>query len=61
ALRLASSLSKASGNGPLGQLHDARALTTVSTFQLTRLVRLRLTHQMMQIGESFWFSICVGE
>ena len=29
----------------LGQLHGERALTMVSTFQLTRSARLRLAHQ----------------
>ena len=34
--------------GPLGQLHGERTTSMVSTFQLTRTIRLRLTHQMMR-------------
>ena len=49
ALRLTPSPSEASSAGhsddSLGQLHGERAITMVSTFQLTRPTRLSLTHQ----------------
>jgi hypothetical protein len=49
ALRLASLPSGASDGGllrrPPGQLHGERTTSTVSTFQLTRAIRLHLTHQ----------------
>ncbi len=54
ALRLTSSLSKASTRGllplPLGQLHGERVISMFSSFQLNRSVRLRLTHQISPIG-----------
>ena len=49
ALRLTPSPSEAPTAGllrkPLGQLHGERTSTMVSSFQLTRTVKLRLTHQ----------------
>jgi hypothetical protein len=49
ALRLTSSPSQASTAGlprsPLGRLHGERAIPMISTFQLTRSTKLRLTHQ----------------
>ncbi len=49
ALRLASLRSGASSGGllrrPPGQLHGERTTSMISTFQLTRTIRLRLTHQ----------------
>jgi hypothetical protein len=59
ALRLASSLPKAPNDRslrrPLGQLHGARALTMVGTFQPTRFIRLRLTHQETADEEALKF------
>ena len=50
ALRLTPLPSEASNcgllRGPLGQLHGERTTSMVSTFQLTRTIRLRLTHQI---------------
>jgi len=54
ALRLTSLRSKASTNGsprsPPGRLHGERASAMVSTFQLTRSTKLRLTHRITRIS-----------
>ena len=54
ALRLTSSRSRASTNGlprsPPGRLHGERASAMVSTFQLTRSTKLRLTHRIARIN-----------
>ncbi len=54
ALRLTPLPSEASTAGslrqPLGRLHGERTTTMVSTFQLTRTVKLCLTHQMTPIS-----------
>ncbi len=55
ALRLTPLPSEASTAGslrqPLGRLHGERTTTMVSTFQLTRTVKLCLTHQISPIQE----------
>jgi len=63
ALRLTPLPSEASTAGslrqPLGRLHGERTTTMVSTFQLTRTVKLRLTHQISQKDADF--EIQIGE